>query len=206
MRTLRPVVRLHHIIACVGIAACQLVLATMAAAQPALSIRPLAEKRVNSLPAGALYWRVESLASSTVAPPAVGPYSILVEAAGKTWLFTLGPAGDSTPGATQVANIGPIPRVEAKRYLLRINDASGPPGSVTPVHSHPGSEAFYVLEGEQTIRGAHGTTSVRPGGAEPGHGADMAMQVSSTGQTDLHALVMFVVDADRPFSTPASLP
>jgi len=32
------------------------------------------------------------------------------------------------------------------------------------------------------------------------------MQVSSSGSTDLHALVMFVVDAKRPFSPPAALP
>ena len=38
---------------------------------------------------------------------------------------------------------------------------------------------------------------------DPGHGADMAMEVSSSGDVDLNALVMFVVDATRPFSTPA---
>jgi hypothetical protein len=32
------------------------------------------------------------------------------------------------------------------------------------------------------------------------------MQVSSSGSTDLHSLVMFVVDATRPFSSPAKLP
>ena len=32
------------------------------------------------------------------------------------------------------------------------------------------------------------------------------MQVSSSGTTDLHALVMFVVDAGRPFSSPATMP
>jgi hypothetical protein len=32
------------------------------------------------------------------------------------------------------------------------------------------------------------------------------MQVSSSGTTDLHALVMFVVDAGRPFSSPTTLP
>ena len=95
---------------------------------------------------------------------------------------------------------------EAKTYLLRINEATGPPGSVTPIHSHPGSEAFYVLTGQQSIRGAHGTLTVDAGHAEAGHGADHAMQVSSSGHEDLHALVMFVVDADRPFSVPASLP
>jgi hypothetical protein len=37
-------------------------------------------------------------------------------------------------------------------------------------------------------------------------GADKAMQVSSSGTVDLHALVMFVVDAQRPFSSPAAMP
>jgi len=32
------------------------------------------------------------------------------------------------------------------------------------------------------------------------------MQVSSSGSVNLHALVMFVVDATRPFSSPAKLP
>ena len=63
-----------------------------------------------------------------------------------------------------------------------------------------------MLDGEQSIRGAHGTLRVTAGHVEPGHGADMAMQVSSSGTTDLHALVMFVVDASRPFSSPATLP
>ena len=37
-------------------------------------------------------------------------------------------------------------------------------------------------------------------------GADVPMQVSSSGATDLHALVMFVVDATRPFPSPATIP
>jgi len=87
--------------------------------------------------------------------------------------ISLGAAGDSTPGAAKVADVGPIPRVQAAQVLLRINEASGPPGSVTPVHSHPGSEAFYVLAGEQTIRGVHETPRPgRPRGTRPrrGHG------------------------------------
>ena len=47
---------------------------------------------------------------------------------------------------------------------------------------------------------------MQAGHVEPGHGAGMAMQVSSSGASDLHALVMFVVDADKPFSSPAALP
>jgi hypothetical protein len=196
--------RLLNRLACV--AALSLLVSLSAMAQPALTVKPLAEKKVDALPAGTLFWRIENLPSLSAAQASAGPCSLAVEAAGKAWLFTLGPSGGSTPEASLVVEVGPIPRVEAARYLLRINDTSGPTGSVTPVHSHPGSEAFYVLTGEQSIRGAHGTLRVQAGRAEPGHGADMAMQVSSTGQTELHALVMFVVDADRPFSSPASLP
>ena len=175
-------------------------------AQPALLVKPLAERRVADLPPGDLYWRIETVADHAQADSLAGTWSLVAESAGKTWLFTLGAAGTSTPGATKIAEVGPIPRVQAAQYLLRINDASGPPGSVTPVHSHPGSEAFFVLDGEQSIRGAHGTLHVAAGHVEAGHGADMAMQVSSSGATDLHALVMFVVDAARPFSSPATLP
>jgi hypothetical protein len=76
---------------------------------------------------------------------------------------------------------------------------------VTHVHSHPGSEAFLVLTGEQSIRGADGVKRVKAGQGEPGGAAGIAMQVSSSGSTDLHALVMFVVDADKPFSSPAAM-
>lgn len=174
--------------------------------QSALSIKPLAEKRVERLPEGALFWRIENFASASEAAAVATPWSLSVQAAGKFWLFTLGAPGGATERATRVAEVGPIPRVSATEYLLRINEATGPSGSVTQVHSHPGSEAFYVLQGQQTIRGAQGVLRIDAGKAEAGHGADQAMQVSSSGATDLHALVMFVVDAKRPFSSPAVLP
>ena len=177
-----------------------------ALAQPALVVKPLAERRVPDLPPGDLYWRIETVSDHEQADKLAGPWSLVADSTGKTWLFTLGAFGAATPGATKVAEVGPIPRVQAAQYLLRINDVSGPPGAVTPIHSHPGSEAFFVLDGEQSVRGVHGTLHVTAGHVEAGHGADMAMQVSSSGTTDLHALVMFVVDASKPFSSPATLP
>ncbi len=179
---------------------------TPAFAQQPLLVKPLAERRVADLPPGDLFWRIESVDTKAQADAVASQWSLVAESAGKTWLFTLGPTGGATPGTTKIAEVGPIPRVAATHYLLRINDASGPPGSVTPIHSHPGSEAFFVLAGEQSIRGEHGTLQVQAGHVEPGHGAGMAMQVSSSGASDLHALVMFVVDADKPFSSPATLP
>jgi hypothetical protein len=178
----------------------------VSAAERPLAIKPLAERKVADLPAGELYWRVENVATLADARAAAGPWSLVAESAGKVWLFTLGPRGRSTPGATAVADVGPIPRFAAPQYLLRINEASGAPGSITAVHSHPGSEAFLVLAGEQTIRGPAGAMRVKVGQPEAGGTVDMPMQVSSSGSDDLLALVMFVVDATRPFSSPAALP
>ena len=76
---------------------------------------------------------------------------------------------------------------------------------MTPVHTHPGSEAFYVLAGEQTLRTAAGEVRTAAGGMEVGAASGTPLQVASTGATDLRALIMFVVDADQPFSTPATI-
>ena len=178
---------------------------TARADQP-LVVKPLAEKKVSELPAGPLFWRIENFTALAQAQAAAGPWGLVAESAGKVWLFTLGPAGGSSAGGTNVAEVGPIPRIVAPQYLLRINEASGPPDSVTPVHTHPGSEAFYVLAGEQSIRSPRGEMRVKVGQHATGHGADTLMQVSSSGSTDLHSLVMFVLDATKPFSSPAKFP
>jgi quercetin dioxygenase-like cupin family protein len=177
-----------------------------ATAQQALVVKALTEKKVTELPAGPLFWRLEHFPTLAHAQAAAGPTGLAAEAGGHVWLFTLGAAGGASTGGTKVAEVGPLPPVVATQYLLRINEASGPPGSLTAVHTHPGSEAFYVLAGEQRIRTPHGVMQVQVGQPETGHGAGTPMQVSSSGSTDLHALVMFVVDADKPFSSPATFP
>ena len=175
-------------------------------AQPALVIKPLSEKKTANLPVGPLFWRIENFSALDQAQSAAGPFSLVAESTGKVWLFTLGPSGGSPAGGTKVTELGPIRRVTAPEYLLRITEASGPGGSVTPVHTHPVSEAFFVLAGEQSIRSPDGALRVNAGQAEAGQGSDSPMQVSSTGGTDLKALVMFVVDDTQPFSSTAKFP
>lgn len=171
-------------------------------AQPALTIKPLAQKKVAELPPGELFWRIENFDSLEKAQAAAGSWSLAAESAGKAWLFTLGAPGGATPGGRKVTEFGPVPRISAAEYLLRINEATGPSGAITKIHSHPGSESFYVLRGEQSIRGPRGVTVMKPGDPTIGQG-EQPMQVWSSGQESLHSLVMFVVDAARPFSTPA---
>jgi hypothetical protein len=168
-----------------------------------LEVKPVIEKKVTRLPEGPLFWRIENFPTLAQAQAAAGPTALAAEAAGKVWLFTLGPKGGATPGASKVAEIGPVPQIAASEYLLRINRAGGPPGAKTPVHTHPGSEAFYVLTGKLGQKTQHGVSYAEAGSPMNGHGADMPMEVFSAGASDLDQLVMFVVDANRPFSSPA---
>lgn len=174
-----------------------------ATAQQKFVTKPVAEKKLEQLPAGPLFWRLENFPTLAQAKAAEGPASLAAEVADKVWLFTLGPKGGATPGATKVAEIGPVPPISAHEYLLRINLASGPPGAKTPVHTHPGAEAFYVLSGRLGQKTPQGVVSVEAGQSAAGHVSDTPMQVSSSGVGDLNVLVMFVVDAARPFSAPA---
>jgi len=187
----------------------------LAEAGPKYVVRPIAEKKIAELPEGPLYWRVETFPTLVEAKAAVGPdgwdpatvsYStktaLIAEVAGKVYVATLGAKGASTPGGTRLAEIGPLPPLSASEYLLRLNYGSGPPGSMTPVHSHPGSESFYVISGELGQKTSQGTSHVDAGQTMNGHASGTTMQVFNAGKTDLQALIMFVVDAHQPFSVP----
>lgn len=181
-------------------------LAPRAGSAQELKIKMIAEKRVKQLPPGPLFWRIETFPALPQAQAAAGPTALAAEASGKVWLFTLGPKGTSSAGGTMVSEIGPVPLVTASEYLLRINHAGGPPGAKTPVHTHPGSEAFYVLAGRLGQQTPHGVAHADAGQSMNGHGPDTPMVVFSAGTADLDQLVMFVVDAKRPFSSPAKMP
>jgi quercetin dioxygenase-like cupin family protein len=83
---------------------------------------------------------------------------------------------------------------------------SAAPGAETPVHSHFGSEAFYVIAGRLGQRTPHGVAYVETGHTMNGAMAGTPMEVFNAGTTDLSALIMFVVDADKPFSGPTTFP
>lgn len=192
---------------------------SQALAENKFMVKPVAERKLKALPEGPWYWRIENFPTLEQAQAAIGAGhwnpntvsydaapALAAEVAGKVWLFTLGSKGGATPGGTPVVEIGPIPEVTASDYLLRINHTGGAPGAKTSAHSHPGSETFYIVSGRLSQTTPQGTHHVEAGQFMIGHGADLPMVVSSSGTTELDALVMFVVDATRPFSTPAKLP
>jgi hypothetical protein len=194
------------VLTCVAVAMAGLVLSPSTASAQKFEIKPVAEKKIQQLPPGPLFWRIDNFPTLAQAQAAAGPTGLAAEVAGKVWLFTLGPKGGSTPGGSKIAEIGPVPPIDAPEYSLRINNSGGPPGAKTPVHTHPGSETFYVLTGQLSQKSPHGVSHVDAGQSMPGHGPGMPMEVSSSGTSDLNALVMFVMDATKPFSSPAAMP
>jgi hypothetical protein len=186
-----------------------------AAAAAKYNVKPIAELKTKQLPPGPLYWRIESFSSIEQAKSAAGPYrwnpdtvsydglpSLVAQTPGHAWLLTLGPKGGDTPGGTKVAEIGPVPPVNASEYLLRVNYGSGPSGSATPLHTHPGSESFYVISGRLGQKLPTGVRYAEAGHTLNGNPADTPMEVFDAGTTEVQALIMFVVDAGRPFSVP----
>ena len=183
-----------------------LALSTSAAvAQAEFKVAPVAEKKVTELPAGPLFWQIENFPTRAEAEAAAGPLSLAAEADGKAWLFTLGPEGAPTHGGTMVAEVGPLNEVTAQEYLLSIREGVAPTGAKTMVHTHPGTEAFYVLKGQLSFRTPPGVDVVDAGKTLAGVAPDAPMEASSTGTTDLHELIMFVVDPAKPFASPAAL-
>lgn len=148
-----------------GLSLCFAALAALAglpASAQQLAVKPVVEKKLKELPAGPLHWRIEQFPTLAEAQTAAGPTSLAAELAGKAWLFTLAAPGGATPGATRVAEIGPVPMLQAPEYLLRINHAFGPPGARTAVHTHPGSEAFHVLAGRLGQRSRTASAMSKP--------------------------------------------
>jgi hypothetical protein len=174
-----------------------------AQAQGKFVVTAVTEKKIKRLPAGPLYWEIENFPTLGQAQAAAGETSLAAEIWGKVWLFTLGPKNGPMHGGTKIADIGPIPPITAPEYLLRINTGQGPAGAKTSVHMHPGAETFYVVTGQLGQKTPHGVNHVEAGQSMPGHSPGMPMQVFNSGTSDLNALVMFVVDATKPFSSPA---
>ena len=187
-----------------SLGAASMALSTVAMAQAEFKVAPVAEKTVSELPAGPLYWQIENFPTRAEADAAADPLSLVAEAGGKAWLFTLGPEGAPPQGGTMVAEVGPLEDVAAPQYLLSLREGVAPPGAQTMVHTHPGTEAFYVLDGQLSLTTPAGVAVV-DAGKTLGVGPETPMQASSSGAADLHELIMFIVDPGKPFSSPATL-
>lgn len=109
-----------------------------------LANRPL----VGSL-AKPVYWHVDRFDSLEAAKKAAGPDGVAAEAHGSVWLMTIEAQTEEHHAGRHIAAIGPLTVPAAGRYSMRVQSSLLKPGSTSPVHTHPGPEVIYVVDGEQ---------------------------------------------------------
>jgi quercetin dioxygenase-like cupin family protein len=100
-----------------------------------------------------IYWHIYEYPSRAAADAEAGRHrwSSVAEAHARTWLYVLGAADENVQGGTKKAIIGPLKMPAATGVTAHFSEAIFPPGMRTRVHSHPGPEAFYVVEGVQCM-------------------------------------------------------
>lgn len=96
-----------------------------------------------------VYWHIDQFDSLEAAKKAAGPDSVAAEAHGGTWLMSVEAQTEDHHGGRHVAAIGPLALRIAGRYSMRVQSSLLKPGSMSPVHTHPGPEVIYVVGGEQ---------------------------------------------------------
>jgi hypothetical protein len=161
------------------------------------------EHRVTSLPAGPLYWQIETFPTYAEASAAATQYSMTLDAEGRGWLFTLGQEGDHTPGATHLAEIGPLPVPDAPEYLLQLSYQSRAGKVVGTEHTHPGVESWYMFAGRQTVQfpTLETESSVSAGQGLMGPPANTPLRIINTSAEERRAFNLFVLDYTAPTQT-----
>lgn len=161
--------------------ACALVLvaarADVAQVVPGRCETPVAERKsefgcylvstfeLGKLPARDVYWHLYIYPSVSEADAQKGPQSIVARSLGKVWTYTIAGKDWRPTAGERAAVVGPLPHDAQTTYTARYMEAVFEPGARTPVHTHAGPEAWYVLEGAQCLETPEGITVVRAGEA-----------------------------------------
>jgi quercetin dioxygenase-like cupin family protein len=161
-------------------------------------------EKIDHLPAGPLFWHLYTYPTLEQAERGQQESGgIVAESLGKVWLFKIAAENWRPTGGDRVTVIGPLEVSQAKRYEARYIEAVIPPGRPgTPVHRHPGPEAWYVLSGSQCMQTPAGTrivrnheTAVIPGG--------VPMAVKFPFNETVRHIVLVLYDASQPWRTKA---
>ena len=161
----------------------------------------LARKDLSSLPAGPLYWHLDTFASKEAAERAATPASTVVEAFGSVWLFTIERRGWRPQRGVHVSEVGPLPVEKARTYRADYLRSVFRPGMTAPLHVHSGPEAFYAISGDTCLETPDGVQVGRgPGNALVIRGGP-PMLLMAIGTIPRRGFALILHDAARPPTT-----
>jgi len=162
----------------------------------------MASEPLGILSQPAVYWHLDTYPTRVVAEVAKGPRGTVIEALGKIWLFTIGEAGWRPSGGVRVAEIGPLLVKAGEKYTALYAEGTSNVGDVTPVHRHPGPEAWYTVSGEMCVEtpagkmvGRAGETNIIPAGAP--------ITIIATGSEQRRSLWLVLHESAHHWTSPA---
>ena len=140
--------------------------------------------------AAPLYWHVYQIASAEQGR-AAGPPSKVIRAFGRTWLVAVAEQHWRSSAGQHVATVGPLQLLSAKPHTASFMEATFTPGMSSRIHTHPGPEAWVVIEGQQCLETPEGVIRGRAGDAMMVRG-DLPMQLFGNGTGFRKALVLIL--------------
>lgn len=116
-------------------------------------------------PPALLYWNVYYFNDAAAAAEAVSlyPWSFTTQSHGRHWAHVIAPTKVRLSEGKRAAAVGPMNLDAGKTVRARFLESYFPPGMQTSVHSHPGPEGFYVIDGVQCMETPAGKQKLRAG-------------------------------------------
>lgn len=154
-----------------------------------------------SAPAGTpLYWHVYEFSSVELAQQARDEHSRIIEAYGRIWLEAVSTEQWRAKGGRHVATVGPMQTISTLPQTASFMEATFTPGMRSRIHTHPGPEAWVVLEGEQCLETPEGKIRVEAGESMMVRGG-LPMALFGTGKEIRRALVLIIHPTGGPLGT-----
>jgi quercetin dioxygenase-like cupin family protein len=144
-----------------------------------------------------VYWHVDGFADRASAEAAAGPKSVVAEAYGKAWLMTIAAADWRARTGRRLVSVGPLPVDPGRPYTAQFMAATFEPGMHSQIHTHPGPEAWVVLEGAQCLETPEGATALYAGQSAVVRG-ETPMILTAVGATRRRALALILHESDKP--------
>ena len=149
-----------------------------------------------------VYWHLRAFPNRKTAQAAKSASGIVVEENGRIWLSEFADRNNAPRGGEPIAVVGPLQLPAAETYTAVLSYAVMRPGDNSRVHTHPGPEGWYVLEGEQCLETPAGANRARAGGTATVP-PNIPMELNVTGATLRRAFALVIHDAAQPRGIPS---
>ena len=146
---------------------------------------------------GPYYWHVYELESAKQVSEIPDTQATIIHAHGRTWLMAVAGQDWRATAGRRVAKVGPLQLLSTEPHTASFMEATFTPGMSSRIHTHPGPEAWVVLEGEQCLETPEGIMRGSAGDAMMVRGG-IPMQLFGTGTEVRRALVVILHPTGHP--------